>query len=455
MPSRPRRLLTCERSSRPKVAPRSRPVSQKSLQLRPQVSGPEIDVNSEPTRRLIDTTPPSGPNSESATTAQQTQQTQSSWWGLVGWGPTITQPTSQTQDTPPIGPPDQEQTTIIADSQPRGTDVSNTPSVQAQPESTIPETDENHGSSWLSPWSWYSQPTPSPNPAQAKVGIDDQAQVQNPSSADADVKEAPATQKSVPTAQIDPTNPIQSSISTNVSGWASFFSSKTLLAKRITDTEYREESTMEVMEIDDGDDERAGTATLVATSEVRTGNDVAREMQVAKMAPAPPRSPSPSPKPKVRPDKKPDELKGTKRASVSPAPSKGSGRASPRVPSPPNLVLPTWEDTFCAPPRSIARQSQTGSAFSRTVRFVSGMLFARDDGTGSGKGKTPSKDDGSFADFGKELPRAWDVIGERLDGDILRGCRRVVVIGIHGWFPGTSADVTWASSARGESGDRG
>jgi hypothetical protein len=28
----------------------------------------------------------------------------------------------------------------------------------------------------------------------------------------------------------------------------------------------------------------------------------------------------------------------------------------------------------------------------------------------------------------------------------LQGCKRVVVIGIHGWFPGTSADILLASS---------
>ena len=386
----------------------------------------------------LDTTPPSGPNPESATTATQTQ---SSWWGLVGWGPTITQSIPQAQDTPVIETPapDQEQTSIIPDCQSRGTDVSNIP----QPNSA--ETDENRGSSWLSPWSWsYSQPITVANPL--KDGVDDQAQAQHPSSADADIKEAPETQKPVPTAHIEPTNPIQSSISTNVSGWASFFSSKTLLAKRITDAEYREESTMEVMEIDDGDEERAGTATLVATPETRMRNEVGRETQVAKIAPAaPPRSPSPSPKPNVKPDKKPDELKGPKRVSVSPAPSKGSGSTSPRVPSPPNLVLPTWEDTFCSPPRSTALRSQTSSTFSKTLRFVSGMLFARDENTSPGKDKSLSKDDGSFADFGAGLPRTWDVIGERLDGDILRGCRRVVVIGIHGWFPGTSADVPVAN----------
>ena len=43
--------------------------------------------------------------------------------------------------------------------------------------------------------------------------------------------------------------------------------------------------------------------------------------------------------------------------------------------------------------------------------------------------------------FGKALPRSWEVLnaaqgGATLDKDVLRGCKRVVVIGIHGWFPG-------------------
>ncbi|KAI0295125.1 hypothetical protein B0F90DRAFT_1820697 [Multifurca ochricompacta] len=269
-------------------------------------------------------------------------------------------------------------------------------------------------------------------------GSTDQVEVQAPSKAEAEaVKEAPAIQEPAPPAHLELTNPIESSITANTSGWASFFSSKSLLVKRIAATEHPEENTMEVMDIDDGVEESSGAATIVATSEVRTAKDVvSRDTQVTKTAPAPPPSPSPSLKPKTKPDKRPDDLKGTKRMSVSPTPSKGSGRASPRVPPPPNLVLPTWEDTFHAPPRSTMLHAQTDSAFTKTVRFVSGMLFAKDGGASTGKGKAPTNDDRSFADFGRELPRTWDVIGEKLDGDVLRGCKRVVVIGIHGWFPG-------------------
>jgi hypothetical protein len=34
--------------------------------------------------------------------------------------------------------------------------------------------------------------------------------------------------------------------------------------------------------------------------------------------------------------------------------------------------------------------------------------------------------------FGQELPKAWKV----LEGHEMKGCKKVVVIGVHGWFPG-------------------
>jgi hypothetical protein len=69
------------------------------------------------------------------------------------------------------------------------------------------------------------------------------------------------------------------------------------------------------------------------------------------------------------------------------------------------------------------------------------MLFAKEDGMATGKDKAHSRDDTDVADFGRELPRTWDAIGEKLEDDVLRGCKRVVVIGIHGWFPGMSSGL--------------
>jgi hypothetical protein len=69
------------------------------------------------------------------------------------------------------------------------------------------------------------------------------------------------------------------------------------------------------------------------------------------------------------------------------------------------------------------------------------MLFAKDDRASVEGDKARPRNEEHLADFGKELPRIWDDIGEQIDGDILQGCKRVVVIGIHGWFPGTSTYV--------------
>lgn len=84
------------------------------------------------------------------------------------------------------------------------------------------------------------------------------------------------------------------------------------------------------------------------------------------------------------------------------------------------------------------------------MQFVSGMIWnpvgevaavAGPSGSlwGKGKGKEKEKEkekDEYYVHFGKKLPKAWDIVQEKLDPDVLRGCKRVVVIGIHGWFPG-------------------
>jgi len=393
----------------------------------------------------VDGVLPSGPNSEAVAGDNQGLTTQGTWWGLVGWRATSYTP-SQAQDSPPIEPSDHESVAAVTDKASTETDIlsSNTPAHEQAPNgSTLSaETPQGRGSSWLASWPWYGQSTPTPTSGmiQPEEGCANQVEVEKkiPKTAetaateDEVLTEAPVQQGTASSAHMEPANPIQSSITANIYGWTSFFSSRTLLAKRITDIEHREEDTMEVMDIDESDYERSST---VVTSEARGGKDaVARETRGIKQPPAPLRSSSPSPKP---PNAKPDDPKGTKRTSVSPAPSKNSGRASPRVPPPPNLVLPTWDDTFLTMPRSSVPRVQSDTALAKTVRFVSGMLWAKDDGASTGKGKARSTDDESFADFGGELPRIWDVIGEQFDGDVLRGCKQVVVIGIHGWFPGT------------------
>lgn len=367
----------------------------------------------------------------------------------MGWRATTPHTASPVQDPPPIRALDHGSVAVATDRASRETNISSSsPPAHVEPlhGSTLStEKPHDRGSSWLTQWSWYGQSTlvSAPDRIQSE---EESANHVEPGSVTPKTAEALTTQEPTSTAHVEPTNPIQSSITTNISGWASFFSSRSLLAKRITDTEDREEDGMEVMEIDEGVDERDSTL------ESRAGKGpAAREMRPSKSIPGPPRSPSPSPKPKA----KRDDVKGSKRTSVSPTPSKGSGRASPRVPLPPNLVLPTWDDTFLLPPRSTVPHEKSSSVLTKTVRFVSDMIFAKDDAASTETDKARSKNEEYFADFGKELPRTWDVIGEPIDGNILQGCKRVVVIGIHGWFPGTSAYVLLASSAWDVSGENG
>ena len=122
--------------------------------------------------------------------------------------------------------------------------------------------------------------------------------------------------------------------------------------------------------------------------------------------------------------------------------------------------------------------------FGKTIKFVSGVLFANDAPVMSAKGKERERESllekerrERFVGIGRELPKAWGVLRaagwdvdsgagmkgdargirngaasftgrESLGGDVdgglgeegmsnvLRGCKRVVVIGVHGWFPG-------------------
>jgi len=183
-----------------------------------------------------------------------------------------------------------------------------------------------------------------------------------------------------------------------------------------------------------------------------------------------------------------------------------------------NIVLPSWEDTFYAPPRNIlppnppsnlSRRNQGvagGRLLERAMGFVSDVLFSTspvdnhdgstDDNQNIQERVPPRVMKERFQHFGKELPHAWDILepsasnskdpsgvkvplsspsktsipdqstlsrripwrfmaamgrdkvpiqdnheatshhAEEKINDVLRGSRRVVVIGIHGWFPG-------------------
>ena len=311
-------------------------------------------------------------------------------------------------------------------------------------------------STWYAPWSWYQPSSSATTTAAPEMNSGSQPDPPARIGPKADEKRAagdhgaqpPPNQVSPPqdssaTGSIVYSNPLQSVISTNPTGWMSFFTAKAIAMKSITYE--NEEGKMEVMEIDDGmapvpNSALPSASTVIQPSPIQVTRPPARaQLHTSDMMPAL------SSPPKRTDDKESlvphaasqpetavyDSLK----RHPSPSPSKKSSVKIPTSPPPPNLVLPAWNDTFYSLPRS-AMPREPPSVLSKTLQYVSEVLFSRDEAPsnkGKGKGKEPV-----YSSYDKALPRAWDVVGGGQVVDVLRGCKRVVIIGIHGWFPGGS-----------------
>lgn len=219
----------------------------------------------------------------------------------------------------------------------------------------------------------------------------------------------------------------------------------------------------------------AGLASRIWTSTTTTST-----MTMTTTTNQPSRSPTPS-RPASRmavdsqtPQATPSRAPTPSQRHASPAPSKRSISSKSK---PPNVVLPKWEETFLSAPRSVVSAGYRaragmgvgvsegervmlgrgvggdegigGKILGRTVKFVSGLLGAGATGAGTeakdagmrGAEDTTSDIEKRLGSFGQELPKAWKVLegvaAPGLEADVLRGCKKVVVIGVHGWFPGT------------------
>lgn len=341
------------------------------------------------------------------------------------------------------------------------------------------ETAQSQGSAWYLPWGWYgstTSATPASNGGVSKLDSTGQNSADECAKTESEIvkEEALARSDPAPTAQ-SPTvagtvpatetpsspspsaNPIESSISANRSGWASFFMSRALITKSITeDNNKRDENGMEVMDVDEDDDAMNQEGTIPDTAGMPSsprsivstpGQSQAHASSVqpvSKSPTAPKQRESGKPAPAVPLTNSESIKKETAAArSSSPAPStKRSGSSTPvqSKPEPPNLVLPTWADTFHSLPRSSVPRppSPPRSTLSKTLSAVSGVLFAKDDQSpGSVKGKERQSEH-EFLQFGKELPKAFDILGQTLDPNVLSGNCRIVVIGVAGWSPGAS-----------------
>ncbi|KAJ7786131.1 hypothetical protein B0H16DRAFT_1294458 [Mycena metata] len=443
----------------------------------------------------------------------------SSWWDYVGWSSAPpssstavgdeTQPEEEGDATPkPLPQPFPEVSEALpalpdsATSAPSADDDSKTLSPRTVPAISVAHEEQ---ASWYYPWAWYGTTSSAsattsdvpPTESSEEKPVETQAS-ETPEPATAPVQEtttippdsAASTRPDIarsPSSLSLGANPIGDSINSNRTGWVSFFSSPATLGyvskKPITSGE------PEVMEIDldDGADEgqtpQAAPAPEMKPSKEQEAPRPNGSVPTSKPAnsgptkpPAPPLTISDSVKRQVVNKSSTGSISSKRSASPSPSvtskistTSKAPSIAPPKTPTP-NLVLPMWADTFHTPPRSVLPQrlldangkTVTRAVMEKTMKFVSGVLFAADSsgttrrsssasgGKGKGRAREEREREKKYEEWGLGLPRSWDILkpaagkghpeaGDAREGDVqdvLRGCKHVVVIGIHGWFPG-------------------
>ncbi|KAG1727263.1 uncharacterized protein EDB91DRAFT_1164267 [Suillus paluster] len=386
------------------------------------------------------------------------------WWSYLGWGgtrPSGAQPHEseiEIENAPtisvvpdalplPVGEmvpqPTVDSETVVPQKSEDGTEEQI--ASQEAPSVLSADASGSQGSAWYSPWSWYqtsSTPvilTSSPSDTQAVTGGEGNVQPELNKDDEllthATSAVPPSPEPQVPASEA---NPISSTITNNRSGWISFFSARAVAMKSITNESHNKE--MEVMDLDEDEASLTVGPPSSATCSIPLNKEVnSPSPGLTSVPPVTPPSSSPAQKPEDKSTTNgsaniSDAVRRGAKRPPSPTPSKKSGVKTPTVPPPPNLVLPTWEDTFHTQPRAYV-PAQPPSALSKTFQYVSEVLFARDETVTHKKGKGKARDR-PMEPYEKALPRSWDVIGGQEQQDVLRGCQRAVVIGVHGWFPG-------------------
>lgn len=381
----------------------------------------------------------------------------STWWTYLRWSSVQTSEsymqTEPVPNVPPIPsvvsdslpPPTVDSTFVPQKSENSAEEQS---ASQKAPSLLSTDASEPQGSAWYSPWSWYqgsSTPvilTSSPPGSQAVSDGEGNVQLE-PSQNDEPLNQM-ATAVS-PSPDLQPfageANPISSTIVNNKSGWISFFSARAVAMKSISNESHNEE--MEVMNLDEDEASPATGPPSSSTSSAPLSKDVdvpsPGSTGVPHMSPSSSSSALKALEDKSTPANDSANSSNAIRLDAnkcppSPTPSKKSGVKTPTVPPPPNLILPTWDDTFHTYPRTHV-PTEPPSALSKTFQYVSEVLFPRDETASHKKGKGKSGER-PLEPYEKALPRSWDVIGGQQQQDVLRGCQTAVVIGVHGWFPG-------------------
>ncbi|KAF9511500.1 hypothetical protein BS47DRAFT_1486796 [Hydnum rufescens UP504] len=231
-------------------------------------------------------------------------------------------------------------------------------------------------------------------------------------------------------------NPILNSATR--ASWVSFFSAKSRAAiKPLTNGE----GDMEVMDIDD-----AGAVPAPANPSGPVGphppSSSLKPTPLVKQNEGPP-APAALPLPPLT-----DAKQVKKKASEVRKVSTTSKKDVPRLP---NLVLPTWGDTFYTVPR--VNPPPPIGALQKTINVVTRLWlvppvppeieeYRKERRLRYGDETARVADQARQAatrSVGRNLSRVWSVLEGTPAGHTLTDVKRVVVIGVHGWFPGAIA----------------
>ncbi|KIY67777.1 hypothetical protein CYLTODRAFT_352508 [Cylindrobasidium torrendii FP15055 ss-10] len=263
---------------------------------------------------------------------------------------------------------------------------------------------ESHAS-WFTPWAWYAAPEPTATQSAPELRGTPVEDVMTPS--ERVREEALARETASTTVETAVSSTITETTVDNRSTWSSFFAS--VSRKSIPTPVKRDEDGNEIMDIDDEPPAPTPPKSPAPSQKLLEAPSTPalsiKDVKISKKAPAPQLV--------VSEDVK-KQASSTKRKSSSSSPSPKDKKREkpappPQPPRAPNLVLPTWEDTFNHPPRA-APPKEPASISGRLSRFITGKGKSREE-------TLPFVLEGSEAGWAK-------------------GCRRVVVFGIHGWFPG-------------------
>lgn len=398
-----------------------------------------------------------------------------SWWGWTAHTPVLNDPDTsssiKTSDEPFAQDSQSIDVTVVAQefeaatSQGKSDDVENTTNKSeepALPSDIISQPDGTTWSAWLG--SYLAKPVqttsvtygagiaPSITSSVASSTVPDADETSPPPPMEPELSPEPIHMTSSPTLQrINPLLDVMPR-----STWSSFFASRILPTQKTIDNKpaTKEQGDVETMEIDFGSlapSEIVGDSVVIVTNQVSTSmsntasnrsgqsTSKATASSGASSSDAGQASQASSESTiklsAIKPLTKDKKAKGSATSSSS----KTKRPASPK-PSKPNLVLPTFEDTFERPPRSLppARPSVASPAgLKKAVTASLSYLFSGSNArapTGTSSDHHASlkgKEREIIGDEHERLPKAHTVAGSTID---LQNSGRIAVIGVHGWF---------------------